>query len=70
MIVTESAAGETRYLLSEGLDIRQAVDDNGEVVAYNEYDLYGNPTDNRSLTTDYGFTGEWWENEVGLAFSR
>ena len=58
VIVTEKD-GAVRYLLSDGLgSVRQAVDDTGAVVAYHEFDPYGNPTDNGSLITDYGFTGE------------
>ncbi len=35
VIMTESAEGEVRYLLSDGLgSIRQATDEAGEVVAY------------------------------------
>ena len=34
------------------------------VVAYNEFDPYGNPMQNGS--EPYGFTGEWWQDEVGL----
>jgi RHS repeat-associated protein len=50
--------------------VRQAVDENGEVVAYNEFDPYGNPNP-QSLTPDpYGFTGEWWESDVGLLHLR
>jgi RHS repeat-associated protein len=73
-IVTENAAGESRYLLSDGLgSVRQAVDDTGEVVAYHEFDPYGNPI---SLSSDpsnlppYGYSGEWWENEIGLLYLR
>ena len=69
VIVTENAVGERRYLLSDGLgSIRQAVDDAGAVVAYNEYDPYGNPVQDDSAP--YGFTGEWWEDEVGLLYLR
>jgi RHS repeat-associated protein len=64
VIMTEKA-GEVRYLLSDGLgSVRQAVDDTGSVVAYNEFDPYGKPVNNGG--EPYGFTGEWWENEVGL----
>jgi RHS repeat-associated protein len=71
VIMAESSIGDVRYLLSDGLgSVRQAVDENGEVVAYNEFDPYGNPNP-QSLTPDpYGFTGEWWENEVGLLHLR
>ncbi|HEX9922181.1 MAG TPA: hypothetical protein VGD99_05930 [Anaerolineae bacterium] len=49
VIMAESAEGEVRYLLSDGLgSVRQAVDDNGAVVAYNEFDPYGNPVENSS----------------------
>ncbi len=44
----------------------QAVADTGTVVAYHEYDPYGNPTDDGPLTTDYGYTGEWWKSEIRL----
>ena len=73
VIVAENTAnGERRYLLSDGLgSIRQAVDETGAVVAYNEYDPYGNPTFHSSLfTLHYGYTGEWWESEVGLLHLR
>ena len=69
VIVAESSAGETRYLLSDGLgSVRQALDENGALVAYNEFDPYGNPVQNNS--EPYGFTGEWWEDEVGLLHLR
>jgi hypothetical protein len=59
VIMAESSTGDVRYLLADGLgSVRQAVDENGEVVAYNEFDPYGNPNP-QSLTPDpYGFTGE------------
>jgi hypothetical protein len=60
VIVAESAEGEVRYLLSDGLgSVRQGVDENGAVVAYNEFDPYGKPTQNSALNTqNYGFTRE------------
>jgi RHS repeat-associated protein len=72
VIVAESDSGETRYLLSDGLgSVRQAVDENADLVAYNEFDPYGNPILHSSfLISNYGFTGEWWENEVGLLHLR
>jgi hypothetical protein len=58
-----------RYLLSDGLgSIRQAVDENGAVVAYHEFDPYGKPVQNDS--SPYGFTGEWWQDEVELLHLR
>ncbi len=67
--VAESSTGETRYLLSDGLgSIRQAVDESGAVVAYNEFDPYGNPVQNDS--SPYGYTGEWWQDEVELLHLR
>ncbi|MCI0526643.1 MAG: RHS repeat-associated core domain-containing protein [Nitrospira sp.] len=69
VIVATSSTGETRYLLGDGLgSVRQTVDENGAVVAYNEFDPYGNPVQNGS--GPYGFTGEWWEDEVGLLHLR
>jgi RHS repeat-associated protein len=69
VIMTENITGEVRYLLSDGLgSVRQAVDENAAVVAYNEFDPYGNPVNNGG--EPYGFTGEWWENEVGLLHLR
>jgi len=69
VIVATSSTSETRYLLSDGLgSIRQAVDETGEVVAYSEFDPYGNPVENGS--EPYGFTGEWWEEEVQLLHLR
>ncbi|MCP4363066.1 MAG: hypothetical protein GY796_34115, partial [Chloroflexi bacterium] len=60
VIVAESSTGETRYLLSDGLgSVRQAVAETGSVVAYNEFDPYGNPVQNGS--SPYGYTGEWWQ---------
>jgi RHS repeat-associated protein len=72
VIMAENAPGETRYLLSDGLgSIRQVVDEAGEVVDHNEYGPYGNPvTDHVSRITPYGYTGEWWENDVGLLHLR
>ncbi len=72
MIVTQKA-GETRYLLSDGLgSVRQAMDDNGSVVVYNEFDPYGDPIVNRqsSIVNPYGYTGEWWQEEVELLHLR
>ncbi|MBI1880819.1 MAG: RHS repeat-associated core domain-containing protein [Chloroflexi bacterium] len=69
VIMAESSTGEIRYLLSDGLgSVRQAVDETGAVVAYNEFDPYGNSMENGSEV--YGFTGEWWQNEVGLLHLR
>ena len=72
LIATESATGTARYLLSDGLgSVRQAVDASTEVVAYKEFDSYGNPIVNSPLSLiHYGFTGEWWEDEVGLLYLR
>jgi RHS repeat-associated protein len=70
VIMTESDTGEVRYLLGDGLgSVRQAVDDNAELVAYHEFDPYGNPVDNID-GEPYSNTGEWWENEVGLLHLR
>ncbi|MCP4823833.1 MAG: hypothetical protein GY892_06910, partial [Shimia sp.] len=69
LIIAESSPGETRYLLSDGLgSVRQAVAETGSVVAYNELDPYGNPVQNGS--SPYGYTGEWWQDEVGLLHLR
>jgi RHS repeat-associated protein len=72
--MTESAEGEIRYLLSGGLgSIRQATDDTGAVVGYNEFDPYGNPSARSAVggrPSPYGFTGEWWQSEVGLLHLR
>ena len=73
MIVAESSTGETRYLLSDGLgSIRQAVDDTAQFVRYNEYDPYGNPISPspHSPISPYGFTGEWWEDDIVLLHLR
>ncbi len=74
VIMTESAEGETRYLLSDGLgSIRQVTDDTGSVVGYNEFDPYGNPSARSAVggqPSPYGFTGEWWQSEVGLLHLR
>ena len=69
VIMTESSAGEVRYLLSDGLgSVRHAVDENAEIVVYHEFDPYGNPVQNGG--DPYGYTGEWWEDEVGLLHLR
>jgi len=69
VIMTENATGTVRYLLSDGLgSIRQATDDGGTVVSYREFDPYGNPVQNGG--DPYGYTGEWWEAEVGLLYLR
>ncbi len=69
VIVTEKA-GEARYLLSDGLgSIRQATDDSGDVVVYNEFDPYGSPVENEG-GEPYGYTGEWWEKDVELLHLR
>jgi uncharacterized protein RhaS with RHS repeats len=69
VIVAEGAAGQRRYLLADGLgSIRQATDEAGAVVSYDEFDPYGNPlTPHVARSTPYGYTGEWWEEEVGAA---
>ncbi|MCP4373376.1 MAG: RHS repeat-associated core domain-containing protein, partial [Deltaproteobacteria bacterium] len=57
------------YLLSDGLgSVRQTVDETGSVVAYNEFDPYGNSVQNGS--SPYGYTGEWWQDEVELLHLR
>ena len=46
VIMTENA-GQRRYLLPDGLgSIRQAIGDTTQVVAYYEFDPYGNPVNN------------------------
>jgi RHS repeat-associated protein len=68
VIMTEKA-GEVRYLLSDGLgSIRQVIDDTGTVMAYNEFDPYGNPVQQGS--EPYGYTGEWYESYIDLLFLR
>ncbi len=70
VIMTESAEGEVRYLLSDGLgSVRQAVDETGTVVAYQAFDPYGNPVDNNG-GDPYGYTGEWWEGYSELLYLR
>jgi YD repeat-containing protein len=72
VIVAENAAGQRRYLLADGLgSIRQATDEVGAVVSYDEFDPYGNPlTPHVARSTPYGYTGEWWEEEVRLLHLR
>jgi YD repeat-containing protein len=63
-------AGEVRYLLSDGLgSVRQVTDENAEVLSYYEFDPYGVPLSNEA-GDPYGYTGEWWEGEVGLLHLR
>lgn len=69
IILTENTTGGMRYLLSDGLgSIRHVVDEAGEVVRYQEFDPYGNPVGENEMS--YGYTGEWWEAEVGLLHLR
>ncbi len=71
LIIAESSTGETRYLLSDGLgSVRQAVAETGSVVAYNEFDPYGNPIDNTNSGDPYGYTGEWYEAYINLLHLR
>ena len=73
LIMAESASGEVRYLLSDGLgSIRQAVDENSQVTTYNDFDPYGNPIQNpkSKIQNPYGFTGEWWEADSQLLHLR
>ena len=73
VIVAESNSGDTRYLLSDGLgSVRHAVDENATVIAHKDFDPYGNPlpTAYSLLPTPFGYTGEWWEDEVGLLYLR
>ncbi|MFN8458791.1 MAG: RHS repeat-associated core domain-containing protein, partial [Anaerolineae bacterium] len=72
VIMTEKA-GLRRYLLPDGLgSIRQAIDASSVIMGYNEFDPYGNPIVNRQseIVNPYGFTGEWWQSEVGLLHLR
>jgi len=67
--VAENAAGDLRYLMPDGLgSIRQAVDSQGEVAVYHEFDPYGSPIETGG--DPYGFTGEWWEDDVALLHLR
>jgi hypothetical protein len=69
VIMVESANGDVRYLLGDGLSsVRQATDDAGAVVTYNEFDPYGNPVQNGG--EPYGYTGEWWEADISLLYLR
>jgi hypothetical protein len=69
-VIVAEKAGETRYLLGDGLgSVRQAVDELGAVVAYHEYDPYGNPI-RHSQIRPFAFTGEWWQDEVALLHLR
>jgi hypothetical protein len=71
--MAESAANEVRYLLSDGLgSIRQAVDDTSAVIAYHEFDPYGNPISNLQspISQPYSYTGEWWQADIGLLHLR
>ena len=77
VIVAESNSGDTRYLLSDGASkdvgsVRHAADETATVITYKEFDPYGNPlpTAYSLLLTPYGFTGEWWEDDVGLLYLR
>jgi RHS repeat-associated protein len=73
IMMTESATGTVRYLLSDGLgSVRQAVDEDATVVSYKEFDPYGNPIENgkSEIGNRYGYAGEWWEDEVGLLYLR
>ena len=68
VIITESAAGEVRYLLSDGLgSVRQVFDEGALLVSYQEFDPYGNVVQGGEI---YGYTGEWWQDEVGLLHLR
>jgi YD repeat-containing protein len=43
LMMTESATGTVRYLLSDGLgSVRQAADEGATVISYKEFDPYGN----------------------------
>ena len=73
VIMTENATGDTRYLLSDGLgSVRHVVDETATVIAYKDFDPYGNPlpTPYSLRPTPYGYTGEWWEDEGGLLYLR
>ncbi len=69
--LAESVTGEQRYLLGDALgSIRQAVDETATVVTYNEFDPYGNPVHTGDSDAPYGYTGEWWEDDIGLLYLR
>ena len=40
----------------------------GTVIKYNDFDPYGTPIENGG--DPYGYTGEWWEDELGLLHLR
>ncbi|MCP4307475.1 MAG: RHS repeat-associated core domain-containing protein, partial [bacterium] len=40
------------------------------VVAYYEFDPYGNPIDNTNSGDPYGYTGEWYEGYIDLLHLR
>jgi RHS repeat-associated protein len=70
VIMTEKA-GQRRYLLPDGLgSIRQAISDTTQVVAYYEFDPYGNPVNNTKGGEPYGYTGEWWAGYINLLHLR
>jgi RHS repeat-associated protein len=69
-VIMTQRAGEVKYLLPDGLgSVRQVVGESAEVVAYYEYDPYGSPVGDEG-GEPFGFTGEWWEGEVGLLHLR
>ena len=69
-VIVAEKAGETRYLPGDGLgSVRQAIDELGAVVAYHEFDPYGNPI-RHSQIRPFAFTGEWWQDEVALLHLR
>jgi len=69
LIVQQQAERGVEYLLPDGLgSVRQVVDNDGLVVAVNEYDPYGVPLQGGG--SPYGYTGEWWQDEVDLLYLR
>lgn len=70
VIMTEKA-GQRRYLLPDGLgSIRQAISQTTQVVAYYEFDPYGNPVNNTPGGEPYGYTGKWYEGYMNLLHLR
>ena len=61
-----------QYFGADGLgSVRQLYNSSGQIIANHRYDPFGNTISQSGVgTSNYGFTGEWWENEVGLLHLR
>jgi|GEM_PF-6182587 len=70
--MAQNAANQQVYLLPDGLGSIRQVMSGTTVVSRRDFDPYGNlpPANPATFQPPYGFSGEWWENDVQLLHLR